>query len=85
MNKNEVINYFGTIKQTAAFLNIDYAAVFQWPDLIPEVHSMRLERLTDGALKHPQAVYDEIRERKSQARKVVVKGKAGACPACGQS
>lgn len=50
MLKKNVIEYFDTVRNVAAVLNITEAAVSQWGPIIPEKRALQLERLTGGNL-----------------------------------
>lgn len=64
MFKSVVLEHFGGNQSAVArFLGITRASVNGWPDLIPEVSALRLERLTKGKLKANAALYDAIKKR----------------------
>jgi len=45
MQKEAVIDYFGSATNVARALNISKAAVSQWDDEIPELRSLQLEKI----------------------------------------
>ena len=51
MNKQKVIQYFGTPKKTAEKLGITSQAVYLWPDPIPEAQAWRAQHESGGELK----------------------------------
>ena len=51
MEKNAVINYFGSNRKVAQALNISDAAITAWGEQIPELRARQLEEITQGALK----------------------------------
>ncbi|HGJ5858516.1 MAG TPA: Cro/CI family transcriptional regulator [Arsenophonus nasoniae] len=57
MKKNEVIRYFGGVRNTAKVLGITHVAVSRWPLVIPEKRAMQLERLTEEKLKYDSFLY----------------------------
>lgn len=57
MLKKMVVKYFDTQEKLATTLNIKQGAVSQWGEIIPEKQAMRLERITNGALKYDPALY----------------------------
>lgn len=59
MFKSDVIEYFKTSTAIWTALGITSGAVSQWSELIPEKQAMRLERLTDGALKYDESLYQK--------------------------
>jgi DNA-binding transcriptional regulator YdaS (Cro superfamily) len=60
MKKSDAINYFGNQSLLADALNIRPPAVSQWPDLVPEKQALKLEKLTNGALKYDPNVYVKV-------------------------
>jgi hypothetical protein len=58
MNKQHVLNHFGSIGSIAEFLGISQAAVSKWPVIIPELQALRLERLTKGKLVCDDRLYN---------------------------
>lgn len=63
MQKRDVLRFYGTPKAAAKALRITRQAVQKWPDRIPELAAMKLERITNGKLK-----YDEDAYKKTPAR-----------------
>lgn len=63
MLKADAVRYFGDQAKIAQRLGISAAAVYQWPDLVPEKRAMQLERLTAGSesngvvLRYDSALY----------------------------
>lgn len=57
MKKTTAVRYFGKAKLLADALNISSGSVSQWGEIIPEKQALRLERITDGALKYDPALY----------------------------
>ena len=57
MHKSVVIEYYETQAKVADALGITRSGVSFWSDLIPEKQAMRLERLTEGALKYDPSLY----------------------------
>lgn len=51
MTKKEAVNYFGSASRVAEALNLTRAAVSQWPEVVPELRQLQLERITGGKLK----------------------------------
>lgn len=51
MTKTDAINYFGNGSRLAEALSVSRAAVSRWPEQIPELRQLQLEKITKGALK----------------------------------
>lgn len=51
MTKDKVIEHFGSAANVARALNLSRAAVSSWPDEIPLLRQMQIEKLTKGKLK----------------------------------
>lgn len=62
MLKSDVVSYFRTkgktLTQVAKMLNLSVGSVSGWPDIIPEVNALKLERLTKGELKYDESLYN---------------------------
>lgn len=54
MKKTEAIKFFGSKSKLAKAIGISYEAVRQWPEDIPYLRQLHIEKLTDGALKAQQ-------------------------------
>ncbi|MEO1035201.1 MAG: Cro/CI family transcriptional regulator [Pseudomonadota bacterium] len=57
MDKDDVIEHFGSAAEVARQLDISRAAVSAWGDVVPEMSALRLEKLTDGALVYDESAY----------------------------
>ncbi len=57
MRKSDAITHFGNQSKLASTLGIAPASVSQWGEIIPEKQALRLERITDGALKYDPNLY----------------------------
>lgn len=58
MTKSEALKHFGGSQSALArALNITQPSVFEWPEEIPALRQIQLERVTDGALKADPACY----------------------------
>jgi hypothetical protein len=58
MLKQTVVEHFGgNQSEVARTLNLSRAAISCWPDRIPEIHAMKLERITEGDLKYDASLY----------------------------
>jgi len=51
MNKQQVIDFFGGVNATAKALGIAQPSVSNWPDRLPELRQLQVERLTKGKLR----------------------------------
>ena len=60
MNKQTVIDYFGSQNKVAEVLSISRQAVHKWPDTIPEACALRLVRITDDELEYDESFYREV-------------------------
>ena len=54
MTKTDVIEYFGSGVKVAEALNIQPAAVYQWPELVPIRRAYEIQEITKGKLKAPK-------------------------------
>lgn len=65
MDKQTVVDYFGSQSKVAAALTTDgrsltRQSVHKWKDeLIPELHAIRLDEITNGALKYDKNLYKD--------------------------
>ena len=59
MRKSDAIEHFGKAKHLAAELGISSGSVSQWGDVIPEKQALRLERITEGALRYDPTLYEK--------------------------
>lgn len=57
MKVRTALDFYKTQQTLAAALGISQAAVSKWRDPIPEKQALKLERITDGALKYEPALY----------------------------
>jgi len=57
MLKKTVVKYFGNQLKTAGALSLTRGSVSQWGEVIPEKQALRIEKLTNGALKYDPALY----------------------------
>lgn len=51
MTKTEAIGHFGSASNVAKALNLSRAAISSWPEEIPLLRQMQIEKLTNGKLK----------------------------------
>ncbi|MBB20218.1 MAG: Cro/Cl family transcriptional regulator [Rickettsiales bacterium] len=51
MTKTEVIEHFGSASNVARALQVTRQSVSSWPDEIPLLRQMQIEKLTGGKLK----------------------------------
>jgi len=57
MYKTQVVDFFKTQVGVAELLSLSQASVSKWGKIIPEKQALRLEKLTNGALKYNPALY----------------------------
>ena len=57
MKKETVVSYYGSQNKVASVLNVSRQYVSKWPDIVPEVCALRLERITDGKLAYDESMY----------------------------
>lgn len=57
MKKKDVLEHFETQVRLGKILGISQASISNWGDVIPEKQALRLEKLTDGALKYNPVYY----------------------------
>lgn len=69
MKKNDVLDHFKSVKSISKKLEIDPVAVYQWPEIIPELQAFRLDFLTNGALRYRPDPYDKQRAAKAVLKK----------------
>lgn len=67
MNKSIVVEFYGTQRAIAVALDISDQAVSNWPEIIPEGAALKLEKLTNGALKYDASLYPKVRRRAKHA------------------
>jgi len=65
MLKTNVVEYYGGISKTAIALGLTHSAVCQWGTVIPERQALKIEKITDKALKYDASLYQK---NKSYAR-----------------
>jgi len=59
MLKEKVVKFFeGNQSKVARALGLSRAYVSAWGEVIPELQAMKLERITDGALKYDPSLYE---------------------------
>lgn len=51
MLKKDAIAYFGTQRALAEALGIRTQSISDWPETVPELRQLQLERITGGQLK----------------------------------
>ena len=51
MKKQDVIDYFGSIKKTADALDCWPQTVYQWGDTVPDNVAYKIQVITNGKLK----------------------------------
>lgn len=59
MRTDDVVKHFGKKANIARALKIARSSVSGWGDLVPERRAVRLEKLTGGALKYDQSLYEK--------------------------
>lgn len=59
MLKAMVVNHFPSNRAIAKALGISPQAVGQWETIIPERAALKLERITNGALKYDPKLYSQ--------------------------
>ena len=69
MKKSDTTAFFGSAAQLAKFLCVSPVAVSRWPEIIPETQALRLDRLTNGALRYDPEIYDRKRESRRGSRR----------------
>ena len=57
MKTKTAIQYFGSAKALADALGLTKGAVSHWGDVVPERNALKLERITNGALKYQESFY----------------------------
>ena len=58
MEKQAVIEHFGSYAEVARLLGISRQAVHKWPDVIPFRQAYRIEKATGGELKLDDRRYE---------------------------
>lgn len=59
MFKKTVVAYFQRQAQVARTLGLARSTVHGWGNIIPEKQALKLERLTEGALKYDPSLYEK--------------------------
>lgn len=57
MKKAIIVEYFHSNRAIAKVLGVTPQAVGQWRDIVPERVALKLERITNGALKYDPSLY----------------------------
>jgi hypothetical protein len=57
MKTQDVIDYFGSVRQTAEALGMSAAAVYLWKDEVPKQRQAHVELATKGRIKRDKPVY----------------------------
>lgn len=57
MKTQDVIDYFGGVRQTADALGMTAAAVYLWKDEVPKTRQAHVEAATKGKIKRDKPVY----------------------------
>jgi len=55
MDKQQVIDHFGGVREVAEALDVSVQAIYKWPPRVPLLRAYQIERLTGGALKADDA------------------------------
>ena len=63
MYKNDLIKNFLSVKNVADALGLKGPAVSQWPEIVPELQALRIDWITNGAVKYDPVIYDQIRNK----------------------
>lgn len=59
MRKQTVVEHFGSEAKVAEALEISRAAVWKWPDIVPEGSAYKLQVITNGALQVDPTCYSK--------------------------
>lgn len=51
MKTQEVVEFFGTVRDVAIALNISTAAIYLWKDEVPKGRQAHIEAVTKGKIK----------------------------------
>ncbi|NBN60474.1 hypothetical protein GWJ07_12710 [Proteus sp. G2639] len=57
MYKSSVVDFYGSQRKIALVLGISDQAVSHWGEILPERAALKLDRITDGALKYDPTLY----------------------------
>lgn len=57
MKTQEVIDYFGGVRQAADALGMTPAAVYLWKEEVPKTRQAHIELVTKGKIKRDKPVY----------------------------
>lgn len=57
MKTQEVIEYFGGVRQTAEALGMTAAAVYLWKEEVPKQRQAHVELATKGKIKKDKPIY----------------------------
>ncbi|MEQ1969695.1 Cro/CI family transcriptional regulator [Xenorhabdus nematophila] len=57
MYKSSVVDFYGSQRKTARALGVSDQAVSHWRSIIPEKAALKLEKITNGALKYDASLY----------------------------
>lgn len=70
MYRSDAFTFFGgrgAGRRISDLLGVSHSAVYQWPEIIPEGAALKLEKLTNGALKYDASLYPKGRRRSKHA------------------
>ncbi|HAS8353580.1 TPA: hypothetical protein I7721_21105 [Vibrio vulnificus] len=59
MYKSSVVDFYVSQRKVACALGVSDQAVSQWGEIIPERVALKLERITNGALKYDPSLYGD--------------------------
>ena len=57
MEKQKVVDHYGSPSKVAQALKVSRQAVAQWEEIIPEASAMKLHLITNGKLEYDPELY----------------------------
>lgn len=57
MFKQDVLDYFGGVVKTAKAVNVTKGSVSGWPEIIPELRAIKIEKITRKKLRYDEKMY----------------------------
>ena len=60
MTKQEAVTHFGSVARLAEALGITTQAIYDWPEIVPQLRQFQLERITGGELTAKDPITGEV-------------------------
>lgn len=57
MYKQDVLDHFGGVVKTAQAVGVTKGTVSAWPELVPELRAIKIEKISRKKLKYDESLY----------------------------